>query len=194
MKPELSKVHAVKNYPVPTNKQSISVPLSDLTKKTVSKIMWTDECEKSFDKLKKVICSKPVLQSPNHNKQMILQIDASNRGIGPVKLSQVDDNGEEHPIVYISRKSLPKEEQYSIVEKECLAIVWAVKTLNIYIVILSYRQITMHYIGWIVCKLNTLGWHDRVYICRVEYSKFSIEKERKTRMQIFCDILFCEYS
>ena len=92
LKPDLSKLHAVKHYPVPTNKPnvcsflglveyywkiipnfaSISVPLSDLTKKTVSKIMWTDECEKSFDKLKKVICSKPVLQSPNHNKQMIL--------------------------------------------------------------------------------------------------------------------------
>ena len=64
MKPKLSKVEAVKNYPVPTNKSdirsflglvgyyrkfipnfaSISVPLSDLTKKLVSKIVWTNEC------------------------------------------------------------------------------------------------------------------------------------------------------
>ena len=61
VKPELSKVQAVKHYPVPTNKSdirsflglvgnyqklipnfaSISVPLSDLTKKTVSKIVRT---------------------------------------------------------------------------------------------------------------------------------------------------------
>ena len=123
VKPELSKVQAVKTYPVPTNKSdirsflglvgyyrkfipnfaSISAPLSDLTKKTVSKIVWTDECERSFNKLKEVICSEPVLRSPNYDKQMILQTDAWNRGIGAV-LSQVDDNGEEHPIVYISRK------------------------------------------------------------------------------------------
>ena len=121
VKPQLSKLQAVKNYPVPTNKSgicsflglvgyyrkfipnfvSISAPLSDFTKKTVSKIMWTDECERSFNKLKKVICSEPVLQSLNHDKQMILQTNPSNRGIGTV-LSQVDDNGEEHPIVYIS--------------------------------------------------------------------------------------------
>ena len=53
---------------------------------------------------------------------MILQTDASNRRRGAA-LSQVDDNGEEHPIVYISRKLLPRDERYSIVEKECLAIV-----------------------------------------------------------------------
>ena len=80
VKPELSKVQAVKNYPVPTNKSdvhsflglvgyyrkfiphfaSISAPLSDLTKKTVSKIVWTDQCERSFNKLKEVICLEPV--------------------------------------------------------------------------------------------------------------------------------------
>ena len=83
------------------NFASISAPLSDLTKKTVSRIVWTNECEKSFNKLKEVICSEPVLRSPNHDKQMILQTDASNRGIGEV-LSEVDDNVEEYPIVYIS--------------------------------------------------------------------------------------------
>ena len=78
VKPELSKVQAVKNYPVPTNKSdihsflglvgyyrkfipnfaSISAPLSDLSKKTVSNIVWTNECERSFNE---VICSEPVL-------------------------------------------------------------------------------------------------------------------------------------
>ena len=70
---------------------------------------------KSFNKMKEAICSEPVLRSPNHDRQMIMQTDASNRGIGAV-LSQVDDNGEEHPIVYISQKLLPREGQHSIVE------------------------------------------------------------------------------
>ena len=40
------------------NFASISAPLSDLSKKTVSNIVWTNECERSFNE---VICSEPVL-------------------------------------------------------------------------------------------------------------------------------------
>ena len=39
-------------------------------------------------------------------------------GLGAV-LSQVHD-WEEHPIMYICQKLIPKEKKYSIVEKECL--------------------------------------------------------------------------
>ena len=34
-------------------------------------------------------------------------------------LSQLDDNGDDHPVAYFSRKLLPREEKYSTVEKEC---------------------------------------------------------------------------
>jgi hypothetical protein len=46
--------------------------------------------------------------------------DASEVGLGGV-LSQVRA-GEEHPVMYISRKLLPNELNYSTVEKEALAI------------------------------------------------------------------------
>ena len=55
-------------------------------------------------------------------EEFILQTDASsNQGVGAV-LTQRGDNSEEHPVVYFSRKFLPREERYSTVEKECLAI------------------------------------------------------------------------
>lgn len=72
----------------------------------------------------------PVLRTPDLSKEMIVQTDASNHGLGAV-LSQIGEDNEEHPIVYISPKLFPREEKYSIVEKECLAVVWAIQTLGI---------------------------------------------------------------
>ena len=48
-------------------------------------------------------------------------------------LSQLSDDGEEHPIGYYSRKLLPREEPYSTVEKECLAIRLAVAAFRVYL-------------------------------------------------------------
>ena len=48
-------------------------------------------------------------------------------------LSQHDQNGEEHPIAYVSRKLLPREERYSTVEKECLAIKLGTQAFSVYL-------------------------------------------------------------
>ena len=71
-------------------------------------MVWTPVCSKSFEELKKHLCSDPVLKSPDFNKPFILQTDASNRGVGAV-LSQIDTEGEEHPVAYFSRKLLERE-------------------------------------------------------------------------------------
>ena len=60
-----------------------------------------------------------------------LQTDASDRGVGAV-LSQTDENGQEHPVAYFSRKLLPRETRYSTVEKECLAIKLATHAFRVY--------------------------------------------------------------
>jgi hypothetical protein len=44
-------------------------------------------------------------------------------------LEQEFDDGR-HPILFISKKLSGAECNYAVVEKECLAIVWAVKTLR----------------------------------------------------------------
>jgi hypothetical protein len=99
-----------------------ATPLTDLTKRSAPiEVKWTKLCDKAFKKLKKALCSEPVLRSPDFGRPFILQTDASDRGVEAV-LSQRDADGVEHQVGYFSCKLLHREVNYSMVEKECLAI------------------------------------------------------------------------
>ena len=113
---------------------------------------WSPACEIAFRKLKEALCSEPVLKIPDFKKTFILQTDASDRGIGAV-LSQHDDSGMEHPIAYYSRKLLPREEKYSTVEKECLAIKLSIQTFRVYLLGRPFIIETDH---------HSLEWLDRM--------------------------------
>ena len=93
-------------------------------------VKWTTDCVKVFNQLKDALCSNPVLKSPCFDRTHILQTNASDRGVGAV-LRQCDDLGDEHPIVYYSRKLLPREQHYSTVEKECLAIKLSIEAFKV---------------------------------------------------------------
>ena len=69
-----------------------------------------EECGEVFVKLKATLSGGPVLHSPDYGREFVVQTDASDRGMGAV-LCQVDENREEHPIAYFSRKFLPREER-----------------------------------------------------------------------------------
>ena len=112
---------------------TISAPLSDATKKSMpTTVNWSSECDQAFIRLKEILSSDPVLQAPNFDKVFILQTDASEEGLGAV-LSQADHKGQERPVAYISRKLLPREKMYSTIEKEALAIKWAMEKLKVYL-------------------------------------------------------------
>ena len=102
-----------------------ALPLTDLTRGKSAKsseINWTSECQSAFQFLKEQLKSSPILVPPSWDKEFLVQVDASNRGIGAV-LAQHDSSGNEHPICYLSRKLKPSEEILSTSEKECLALV-----------------------------------------------------------------------
>lgn len=60
-----------------------------------------------------------------------MQTDASNTAIGGVLMQEHD--GQNFPVFYISRRLQSREEHYSTIEKECLAIVWAIQKLVMYL-------------------------------------------------------------
>ena len=66
------------------------------------------------------------------SKPLIVACDASQYGLGAV-LSHKMDNGEEHPVAFASRTLNPAEKKYSQLEKEGLAIIFAVKKFYHYI-------------------------------------------------------------
>lgn len=80
---------------------------------------------KSFEKIKQSLVSKEVVLShPNFEKDFELTTDASDYAIGAV-LSQ--DN---RPITFLSRTLNETEENYATNEKEMLAIIWALHSLD----------------------------------------------------------------
>lgn len=141
--PDPSKIATLQAYSVPTNMNEvkrfvafanyyrkhicqfadITVPLNRLCRKGI-KFEWTNECQKSFETLKSALTQPPVLQYPDFSEEnkFISQTDASGKVIGAV-LSNKDNK----PIAYASRSLNKAELNYPTIEKELLAIVWAVK-------------------------------------------------------------------
>ena len=70
------------------------------------------------------LCSAPILAYPKFDQPFILQSDASNVCLGAV-LAQQDTDDSERVVSYASRTLTPREKNYSAVEKEALAIVFA---------------------------------------------------------------------
>ena len=92
--------------------------------------------------LKDALCSHPVLVTLDFSKNLLVQTDTSDTGVGTV-LSQ-EQEGEEHPIMHVNRKLLSRENKYSIVKKECLAVKWALDTLKYYLLGRKFTLITDH--------------------------------------------------
>ena len=161
---EEAKIDALKNYARPVTKRdvraflglagyyrrflpnfaSLTARLSDLTKKDQpQRVKWTQELENDFQEMKKLLYTDIVLHCPDYTREFVLQTDASERGVGAI-LSQQAADGEEHPVAFFSRKLLPREVRYSTVEKECLAVVAAVKHFDVHLVGRHFRIITDH--------------------------------------------------
>jgi len=75
--------------------------------------------------------SAPILHVPDLERDFILQTDASGVGLGAVLLQIFD--GVRCPVLFASRSLSDAEKKYSTIEKECLAIVWAVQKFEFFL-------------------------------------------------------------
>ena len=171
------KVAAIKEYPRPKtvkevrrfvgmagyynrfvpNFSKLSAALTDLVKKRkITTVEWNDRAEESFNALKEALVTAPVLANPDWKKQFKLHTDASDFAIGAM-LTQ-GDGEEERPIAYMSRKLIAAQNNYTVSEKECLAIVSAIEHFRGYIDGVRFKVITDHAaLTWLNTFKNATG-------------------------------------
>ena len=100
-------------------------PLNNLLKKD-TKFEWTQECQDSFDTLKRKFTEEPVLMMPNQSKPFQIEGDISKFATGAV-LTQMDSNSDWHPVAFILRTLSPTERNYENYDQELLSIIRALK-------------------------------------------------------------------
>ncbi len=104
----------------------IAAPLSNLTRKEQKSFVfpWTKDSPEqlAFDSLKKAFTNAPVLAHFDPDKETWLETDASDYVVAAI-LSQKKEDGQIHPVAFMSKKMSPQECNYEIYDKELLAIV-----------------------------------------------------------------------
>eukprot|EP00731_Ephydatia_muelleri_P008077 Em0004g415a len=158
--PDNSKVQAVQEWPRPRDATEvrqfiglasyyrryiqhfadIARPLHRLTQKDAT-YCWSEECEQAFRNLKTKLTEAPILAYPRFDKEaspLVLQTDASLTGLGAV----LEQDGQ--VIAYASRTLSMSEVNYSVIQRECLAVVWGTKQFRHYLLGRPFQLWTDH--------------------------------------------------
>ena len=94
--------------------------MTNLTKQNVP-FVWSDECEESFQNLKTLLTTTPILTLPVEGKNFIVYCDASYSRLGVVLMQ------ERNVIVYALRQMKMHERNYPTHDLELAAIVFPLK-------------------------------------------------------------------
>ena len=154
VEPDPEKVQGITGMPAPTNKSEILTlqgtvnylakflphlsdvmqPIRELTKDDV-KFVWGKKQEEALKMVKKLVTSMPILAFYDSNEELVLQCDASSKGLGAALIKK------EKPIAYVSRALTETEKHYASIEKEMLAVVWGLERFHQY----TYgREVIVH--------------------------------------------------
>ena len=162
IRPTDSRIKAIQEAPAPTNKQQLQSflglmtynakflpnlahtlhPLYQLLRKN-TKWVWKTRQEKAFVAAKKLLCQGCVLTHYDVSKPLKLYCDASASGLGACLVHQMPDR-RERPVAYASRTLTAPEQNYAQIEREALAIVFAVRRFHQYLYGRSFTLVTDH--------------------------------------------------
>ena len=108
-----------------------------------AKFIWTEECQQSFDLLKEKMVTTPILVLPNWTKPFHVHMDASSIALGVV-LAQLGEGDPDHPIEFAIKKLSSVECNYTTIEREGLAMVYALQKFRHYLLGGKFKMFTDH--------------------------------------------------
>ena len=146
--PDDDKTRAVSEYPAPKTKKQlapflglvgyfrahlpnfaeIAYPLTQLlARHKPERLQWTEVRQEAFEKLKTALISKPIVCPPDMDQDFELWADSSKGTLSAILMQRGAREGDPPKVIsYASRKLLPRECNYSTIERELLSIVFAV--------------------------------------------------------------------
>ncbi|XP_068069442.1 uncharacterized protein isoform X2 [Danio rerio] len=184
VRPQIKKIQALEECPLPQTRKELrsflgmagfynrfipnfssrAATLTDMVGvRCPNQCQWTEERMAAFKDIQTALTTNTVLYNPDFTKEFIVQTDASERGLGAVLLQ--GSPGERRPVVFISRKLFPRETRYSTIEKECLAVKWALDSLRYYLLGREFILETDHKaLQWLERMRDTNGRITRWYL------------------------------
>ncbi|RDY08612.1 Retrovirus-related Pol polyprotein from transposon opus, partial [Mucuna pruriens] len=114
------------------NFSKIALPLSKLLQKDVD-FVFDKTCIEAFKELKTRLTFTPILQAPNWELPFELMCDASNSALGVALGQRVETGKRTYVITYASRTMDPAQMNYTTMEKELLAFVFALDKFRAYL-------------------------------------------------------------
>lgn len=149
-------------------------------------VKWDPHAEESFQHIKQLLVSAPILSSPDYSKPFIIQTDASDVGLAAVLIQGEGDD--EKVIAYASRSVSSAEKNYSATEKECLAVLFGIDKYRPYVEGSKFTVVTDHYsLLWLAKLQNPSGRLAR-WSLRLSQHVFDIV-HRKGRFNVVPDAL-----
>eukprot|EP00253_Pinus_taeda_P012349 PITA_12349 len=116
----------------------VAFPITSLQKKGRT-FQWTPNCQKSFEQLKHLLTTAPILSIADPHTDYVVCTDASKEGLGGVLMQ------EGRVIAYESRKLKEHEQRYSAYDLELAAVIHALKMWRHYLMGRKFLLLTDHH-------------------------------------------------
>ncbi len=100
---------------------SIADPLTALTRRSGTPFQWTEKANQAFERLKQLFTSTPILTLPDPELPFIIEVDASDMGVGAVLSQRATRDNKLHTCAF-SRQLTAAEKNYDIGNQELLAV------------------------------------------------------------------------
>ncbi len=103
------------------NFSQLAAPLTALTS-TKMTFRWSNAAEAAFTKLRSRFVSAPILRAPDPTRQFVVEVDASEVGVGAVLSQRATSDDKVHPCAFFSHRLSPAKRNYDIGNRELLAV------------------------------------------------------------------------